>query len=323
MTIAIHPTVVRKQCLGAFKESYDARPVLRGDLAMTVPSTTAEEEYAWLGGVRGVEEWLGDRKAAQLPDRSFKIANKHWEDNLRINRDHLEDDQTGQYVQMAAEMGINAADHPDGLLCTLLDKGATAGYTAYDNVVFFSAAHKEGENTNDNTDEVEVAAANTTEPTAAECHEMLEKACLKLRAMTNWAGKPFVNRITKLAVVVPPSLEIRMAKALNSELIPAQATDGTNVTGGVVTNIWKSKNIVLLSDSRVVESSTSTTDRYIYVAEVSRAIRPFVYQIRQELREQADASEEFDRNEIKWGVDARYNVGYGAYWLIVRVTVST
>lgn len=315
MTIAIHPTVIRKACLGAFKESYDARPVLRGELAMTVPSTTAEEEYAWIGGVRGMEKWQGDRKGVQLPDRSFKLANEHWEDNLRINRDHLEDDQTGQYIQMAGEMGINAADHPDGLLCTLLDKGSTAGYVAYDNVVFFSAAHKEGENTNDNTDSETVASANTTEPTTAELHSMLEKACLRLRGMKNWAGKHFINRIQKLAVVVPPSLEIKMAKALYSDLISA--------TGGDVTNIWKTKDVTLLSDSRVVESAVTTDDRYIYVAEVSRVIRPFVYQIRQPLREQSDMGEAFDRNELKWGVDARYNVGYAAYWLIVRVTVTT
>ena len=45
----------------AFKAGLGQAASQYGQIATTVPSTTAAEEYGWLGQLPGLREWLGDR----------------------------------------------------------------------------------------------------------------------------------------------------------------------------------------------------------------------------------------------------------------------
>jgi len=326
MATIIHPSIVRRGVQGAFREAYDQAPIVRDRLAMTVPSTTRQEEYAWMGGPRGVEEWLGDRKAVNLPDRSFTIKNKLWEDNLPMDMSDLEDDQVGHYPILARTLGQQAAEHPDDLLFDLINNGHSSGYTAYDGAIFFSASHVEGENTaQDNDIGFTVAAANTSEPTAAECQQMADSAIYSLMSFKNWAGKKFSKVVKNLTIVVPPTMGRIFEEAFTAAFIAKLSSGaGSTAAGGSSENIWaKNYDVRIICDGRLTESSTMTTSRYVYVFNTGLPIRPFVYQVRRPFQEKYDESELFKRNKTSWGVDARYNVGYGAWWTAVRITVAT
>jgi len=318
-TNVIHPSIVVKGIQGAFQESYEQAEIVRDQLAITVPSTGRRENYAFLGGPRGVEQWIGDRRAVDLPDYSFYLDNKKWEDNIRIKEDDLADDQVGQYPIQARTMGQQAAEHPDDLLFSLINNGHSATYVSYDGAIFFSASHVAGENTSqDNTLTYTVAHANTNEPTVLEMQAMVDQGIQKLSVLKNWAGKYFNKQVNKLIVVVPPSLKSKFLNAFGAGYT-------SNLAGtGVSENIWKTNyNVKIVSDSRVDESATSTTSRYVFVFNAGHPIKPFVYQIRQPFRPQTDNVDQFKRGEISWGVDARYNVGYGAWWTGCRITVAT
>jgi phage major head subunit gpT-like protein len=108
-------------------------------IAMTVPSSTAQETYAWLGTVTRFREWLGDRVIQNLAAHGFTIRNKSFENTVGVDRDQIEDDAYGVYNPMVAQLGQDAKTHPDELVFALLAAGF--GTTCYDGQYFFDADH--------------------------------------------------------------------------------------------------------------------------------------------------------------------------------------
>lgn len=107
--------------------------------SMGVPSTTAQEQYGWMGMIPGLREWIGDRQLANIRTYDFTIKNKPWERTLTVNRDHIEDDVVGIYSPMATALGNEAKRHPQELLDNLVVNGFTN--LCYDGQPFFSANH--------------------------------------------------------------------------------------------------------------------------------------------------------------------------------------
>ena len=63
----------------AFKEGLGQAASQYGQIATTVPSTTAAEEYGWLGQLPGLREWLGDRVVHGIGNHGYTIKNKSYE----------------------------------------------------------------------------------------------------------------------------------------------------------------------------------------------------------------------------------------------------
>ncbi|EIQ2914709.1 Mu-like prophage major head subunit gpT family protein, partial [Salmonella enterica] len=55
-------------------------------IAMTVPSTTAENVYGWLDQAPGFREWLNERVIKQMKTQGYSIKNRTWEDTVSISR---------------------------------------------------------------------------------------------------------------------------------------------------------------------------------------------------------------------------------------------
>lgn len=139
--------IVNRSTLGAFftglQTSYNnalSRVETQYDrYAMTVPSSTAAEQYGWMGLIPGLREWIGDRQLANIKTYDFTLKNKSFERTLSVNRDHLEDDQVGIYAPMAESLGMEAKRHPQELIDSLLAGGFVN--LGYDGQPFFSANH--------------------------------------------------------------------------------------------------------------------------------------------------------------------------------------
>lgn len=107
--------------------------------SMRVPSTTAQEQYGWMGMIPGLREWIGDRQLSNIRTYDFTIKNKPWERTLTINRDHIDDDQVGIYAPMTTSLALEAKRHPQELVDSLLLNGFTN--LCYDGQPFFNANH--------------------------------------------------------------------------------------------------------------------------------------------------------------------------------------
>lgn len=124
----------------AFKIGLGQAASQYGQIATTVPSTTAAEEYGWLGQLPGLREWLGDRVVHAIGNHGYTIKNRPFELTVGVPRTAIEDDTYGVYTPLMQEMGSAVAAHPDQLVFGLLKEGRTA--LCYDGQPFFSAAHK-------------------------------------------------------------------------------------------------------------------------------------------------------------------------------------
>ena len=122
-----------------FTEAFDGAPKHKDRIAMTVPSASRDETYGWLGMFPQMREWVGPRHVMSLKAKAFTIANRKFEATLRVERDDIADDKLGLHKPMFAEMGRNAAEHPEELLFGLLGSGFET--ECYDGQNFFDTDH--------------------------------------------------------------------------------------------------------------------------------------------------------------------------------------
>lgn len=129
-----------------FKTGFDGAPSHYSQVATTVPSGTREENYAWLGQIPRLREWIGDRHVKRLILHGYKIANRDFELTLSVPANDIEDDQYGVWAPLFEEMGRSAREQPDELVFDLLKQGAST--LCYDGQNFFDTDHpveKDGE----------------------------------------------------------------------------------------------------------------------------------------------------------------------------------
>ena len=95
-------------------------------VAMKVPSSTAENSYAWLGDMPGIREWIGDRVVHDLGVFGYTVRNRLFEETVAVARTTIEDDQYGIYGPIFEKLGYDTALHPEDLTFTLLASGFAA-----------------------------------------------------------------------------------------------------------------------------------------------------------------------------------------------------
>lgn len=77
--VTIDPGVLRNLYTGfkaSFKKGFDGVAPQWDQIATRVPSTTSQEDYAWLGDMPAIREWVGDRVVRGLAESGYTIKNK-------------------------------------------------------------------------------------------------------------------------------------------------------------------------------------------------------------------------------------------------------
>jgi phage major head subunit gpT-like protein len=122
-----------------FQQAFDGAPSDWQRVAMPVPSTTSQEVYPWLGQTTRFREWIGDRVIQNLTSHDFTIKNKPFENTIGVDREAIEDDSYGIYKPVFAQLGLDAAQHPNELVFSLLAQGMSS--LCYDGQYFFDTDH--------------------------------------------------------------------------------------------------------------------------------------------------------------------------------------
>ncbi len=247
---------LRVQLSMAFQSAYSSTPTFYDRLCTTVSSSTSTSRYGWLAQQLVMREWIGPRVAQNMTERTVDVLNKKFESTFQIPRDQLEDDNLGIYASAwAPQLAQAARKHPDTLLVALL----AANPTGYDGVALFHDAHPNfnvsgsGATTYDNNFALALDATtfNTVWSTMA---SYIGEDGLPLGVMPN-------------LLIVPPQL-----KKAALEIMQATLTTGSNVAGG--SNVLQGWAEVL-----VVPELAGSPDVW-YLADVSKPIKPFLYQQR-------------------------------------------
>ncbi|PZU43928.1 MAG: hypothetical protein DI566_13495 [Microbacterium sp.] len=123
----------------AFQGGFGGVQPQYAEVAMTVNSTTAENQYGWIGQMPNVREWIGDRVIQNLDLHDYAIRNRTFEQTVGVFREHIEDDNLGIYNPLFQELGRAVAVFPDQLVWPLLKAGFST--LCYDKQFFFDTDH--------------------------------------------------------------------------------------------------------------------------------------------------------------------------------------
>ncbi len=122
-----------------FQRGLGMAPSQRDRVAMVVPSTTAESRYGWLKSLSGMREWIGPRQVDNFAENAYSIANRHFEKTIGVDRNHIEDDNLGQYNTIFAHLGETVGALPETMVWDLLKLGFSTN--GFDGQFFFDTDH--------------------------------------------------------------------------------------------------------------------------------------------------------------------------------------
>ena len=114
-----------------------------------VRSTTAIEEYPFLGEDEDLREWVGERVISSIQDHGYQIRNRKFERTVSVSRDKIEDDTYGTYSMRFQRMGMAAGRHPCQLAYDTLKEGFNK--KCFDGQYFFDTDHPGKGGTQSNT----------------------------------------------------------------------------------------------------------------------------------------------------------------------------
>jgi phage major head subunit gpT-like protein len=266
-------------------------------LATLVPSNSAVTQHNWLGDLPGMREWDGDRRIKQIEAHGYTLENLEWESSIEVKLKDFEDDTLGIYRPHVASMPRVAMEHRLDLLVTQLATGFTA--TGYDGLAFFSDSHESGDNL--------LTASLDDTGAFASARTLMAK-------VVDDSGHPM--RVTPTHLIYGPG-NIAVAEAL----LEAQLT----TDGASNTNYKRVQPVMspLLVDNALGIAANDWALMW-FLVDLSKPIKPLIFQMRREIefhevirQEDADV---FMRRAVKFGVDARYNAGYGLHQLAVGST---
>ena len=104
--------------LTGLNSTKDERPhiLVLGDVAFVLPSNGASTQYSWLGQIKGMTEWVGDRILESLKVNAIIVVNRKFEDSLKVDADNIRDDQYGQFARLGQSLGESADELPMDLV---------------------------------------------------------------------------------------------------------------------------------------------------------------------------------------------------------------
>lgn len=108
-------------------------------IATTVPSSTRENKYGWLGKMPSMREWIGARVVHSMAEHDYSIKNETFELTIGVDRDDIRDDNLGVYTPMFTDMGESVSSKPDVMVFDALKNGFTTD--CYDGQFFFDTDH--------------------------------------------------------------------------------------------------------------------------------------------------------------------------------------
>jgi phage major head subunit gpT-like protein len=273
-----------------FNNNFAAAPTVWAQVAMEVPSSGKQNDYAWLSNFPKMRKWIGDKALKALSASKYSIVNDDFEATVEVDRNDIEDDNLGIYKPQAEMAGYSAAQLPDELVFAAVDGGFTT--PCYDGQYFFDADHPVGKGTVSNKGTAPLDCS-----TLAKAQASYGAARTAMGKFKDDEGRPL--NIRPNVLLVPPALEDMATLLVTAERFEDGKPNPYRNTATVVVAPWL------------------TSDTAWYLLDTSKPVKPFIYQPRKkpDFVQQIDpnADDVFNRKKFKFGAEARAAAGYG-FW---------
>ncbi len=268
-----------------FFQTFAETPSMYDRISTLIPSDKDTEQYAWLGALPGVREFLDERQSQDMTPYSYAIKNKTWESTISVDRAALEDDLFGQIQLRIKQMASSAKQHLDILTFGMLAAGFTQN--GYDAVPFFGTHAQGGAQSNRGADALSAAS--------------LQNTVTAMMRFTDDQGKP--AGVSPDLLVVSPELYWEGRVLLESTYYP----DPVSAASQVLAMNPLMGSLKLLSSPYLVSPTNW------FLLDTKRIVKAIVLQMRKDFEFTAldDEDNAFMRDTLYYGVRARYNCGFG------------
>jgi len=264
---------------------------------MEILSTSKSEDYAWLSRFPMMRKWVGEKSVKSLAAGKYTAINEDWETTIAVLRNDIEDDSLGIYNAQAQMAGDSAAELND-IIVDSLKNGAFTN-TGIDGQYFYDTDHS-------------VAGASVSNKLTAVLSSATPAASLASYGAARTAIMKFKDdegmplRLVPDTLEVPPALEAVANKLINADKLDDNSPNPYKGTAKVIVN----------------PALTSDTAWFLHVT--SKAVKPFIVQMRKrpEFVSQTSMENEdvFMKAEYKFGAEARATGIYGFWQLSVGST---
>ncbi len=279
-----------------FNNAFGAVESIWQQVAMKVPSTSGSNDYKWLSKFPKMQRWVGDKKIKSLEAFKYVIENEDFEATVEVNRNDIDDDNLGIYSTQAQGAGESAAQLPDELVFEAIN-GAFTGL-CFDGQFFVDTDHPVKNPVTGAIDPVSnKGVAVLSAATQAAAMASLGAAATAMGMFKDDEGRPL--NVTPSILLVPVALR----DVANTLYTADRLEDGK-------ANLYKGM-------FKPVVSPRLTSATAWFLLDVSKVIKPFVYQERKApvFVQQTDPQSDdvFSRKVFKFGAEARAAAGYG-FW---------
>lgn len=260
-------------------------------------SDTDSETYEWLGQAPQMAEFKGSRNFSGMTNTTYSLANVTYDAGITIGRDHFADNKSGSLAIRAGQLVSVAAANPDKVISAAIE----ANGNCYDGTAHYGNSHTARADEGSAQDNL-LAGTGTGESALLTDFAAAKAAMLGFNAEN---GEPFhAAGLGQLVVHCAPGLEVAFRRVLGSGVI----SNTSNVLVG---------EAQLIVDPRL----TDADDWYLHCVDPGK--KPFIFQMREELRPDEigmDTEKYNNLRQIQYGVSARYAAGLGFWQSTVKTT---
>lgn len=266
-------------------------------IALTIPSDGDYEDYAWLGDLPSMEEWIGERQLKDLKEYNYSLKNKKWEVSIQVDRETVEDDRLGVILPRVKGMVDEVKRHRLWIVFRTLGLGFTQ--KGYDGVYFFSASHP----TNTSAD---VSSTFSNLGSLPMTYDNVQTTITYMQSQKNDRGKSL--RIDPNVCVCGSNMRVTAEEIFNSEYLPYVGSNDNQMNRNP---LYKKCQVVLSDDFK--DACGSSGENSWVLLDTSKSVKPLVFQDRQNARFLSlgpNSDMGFMRDKFAYGVDCRDNAGY-------------
>lgn len=288
-----------------FNRGFGDAEVYYKQMVTNIPVTTGSKKIVLVNNLGNIREWLGGRVANILEESSYEVSVAHYEETLSVGMDDIDDGNIDLYKIMTEQMGEDAAKHPDTLFATLIESGTTT--ECIDGQYFFDTDHPYAGGVNDN----DLAA----KPLNATNLKLARNQMAKFK-------KPNGTQAALIAdtLVVPTDLGDKAEELLFSNYYPDEGATTTKLA----VNTLKGKLNLVVNPYLTNAGDTSTW----YVMRLKDTVKPFAFLDRTPMKfvppkdDPTTSDRFFDTNEVRYGINGRYAVGFFDPYRAIRIAGS-
>lgn len=252
-----------------------------------IPAKVKRIDIKWLARSAGVHEWLDERILGRAKAFEWHAQARKWANGLVVDGEDLEDDNLMVYGDQIADLADDFISHKMDLVFELVANGFDASKgLAYDGQYFFDSDHQ------DMPDGPSQSNVGTKALAEASFYEYRAKMRKIRKPNGKYAG------LNPNKIVIPTTLEA------TADVLFRQRER----SGGGDNPLYNAVEPVV--EPRLDEVSTTAW----FLVDDTKPLKPLLCHDRRDVtfraQDQANADAVFDRDEYRYGADARYEFKY-------------